>query len=187
MGTDSLGGGRGHGAPAWRNWVLLAAMLASGGCLRRQAPWPEARPRADAGRPPDAWTNEAGADHRSPPATPEPTLRVMAHDGSDHPTQAAPRRPVLEVLGLASPAAACEAPDDAPAVALFAGPPDETLAEDLSRRPLRVAHRSRLVPLRCEDGRAPLRLRPLAPLRSGARYTLAVAAWATDAAGEPVG
>lgn len=83
-----------------------------------------------------------------------------------------PGRPVFR---LVHPDGVAEVED---AIWLLSGPPDAALLDDLARAPLTAAQRARAVDCDAELSGPAAHLTPRAALVPGARYTLAVAAWA---------
>jgi hypothetical protein len=107
---------------------------------------------------------------------------VKARDarGASVPLDALPRRPHIVVEGA-------ESPPEREAIFLFSGAPDAALLADLERAPILAANAARAVPCTVRRQGASLELVPDEPLALGASYTLAIAAFAVDLHGVPIG
>lgn len=148
-----------------RHLTVYLTLLFVTGCLH--VPDPPA---------PDAAVRDASADGGGPSIPPFSVTGWAVRDpsGRPWPPEAAPRAPILRVELGHRPASE---PDEGPPIWLFEGAPDEDLADDLSRAPLRIATRARIVPCAVAIDGAAVELSPHARLRPGGSYAVAVAPW----------
>lgn len=121
--------------------------------------------------PPPLVHREVGAA----PDTPDVVLRVVGvavrgFDGREHPLDAIPRRPRIEIT-TSVPLTGT------PPIYLFGGALDDELLDDLRTSPLRSANVERAIPAETTFDGAVVRLTPLAPLPPGP-LVVTVAAWA---------
>ena len=109
------------------------------------------------------------------------TLRILDSLGEEHRTDAAPRRPRLEIEGAIDP----DDPSTFPS--LFRGAYDAALAEDAVRAPFTQASLARVVPVRLVANAGRATLWPSSALEPGAEYTVVLPAWAHAPRATPVG
>lgn len=128
---------------------------------------------------------DVGPRDAPPRHTPRPlgVVAVRVHDaaGRGWAPQAIPRTPRVEIE-LTEPMV-----EDLEAVLVLRGPADDALREDLSRRPLTVATRERLVPIEVRWEGVQVWLTPHESFRAGEPVTVAVAGFALALEGEPLG
>lgn len=151
-----------------RHLAVSLLWLASLGCFREEAPLTTER------APPDAGPRDA-------PSTPDApslavgSIRILDARGVEHVLEVAPRRPTVVIEAEGAPGG-----DPEPAM-LLRDPPDDELTADLEALPLRAATLDRAVDAIVTRAGSEIRLVPRQTLVPGARYTVALGAWAADA------
>jgi hypothetical protein len=145
--------------------ILLAAfpLVAATGCLDRTPP---------------AFVRDATPEHDASAPPRVVALEIADASGRLWPEVAIPRAPRIRLFF----STAIEGE-----VLLLTGEPDDTLLADLAAAPLRAATLARALPSDRRNEGALVELRPREPLPAGALVTLAVPAWARDAAGQRLG